>query len=160
MMIDCPHRTETGCRRIDEGVGLPIVLHHDVCEWCTKTYPDAEAREAGYAVQVRIWGERNKRGLPNAGPLPRRPQAPTMASVTREHPRRPNIAEEMMAVARATPRATPAPVVPLGEDRLSICEECSEWRGERCVATCGGCKKRPRPMAETGRDCPLGKWRR
>jgi len=53
-----------------------------------------------------------------------------------------------------------APVVADPEARLEICEtECDQWIGERCAVPCG-CRNRPRPLAESGRDCPRGLWRR
>ena len=55
----------------------------------------------------------------------------------------------------------PAPVVSDPQARLEICTDCDAWSmtQERCKAKCG-CKKRPRPLAAEGTDCPRSLWRR
>lgn len=158
-MIECRFRTEAGCSHVDKGVGLPIVVDESGCRFCVKEKPSEETRSTSYAVLNLIWGERHSRGLP-VGPCPVYTPPPTMIVARREHPSRPNIADDMLAVARTVPRRTPAPVVADANDRLEICTDCDSWIDGRCKAACGTCKNRPRPLADKGRDCPVGKWRR
>jgi hypothetical protein len=145
----CPFYTDAGtCQHIDDGVGLPIIVDVRVCEQCNRT-------KDSKVVQHWIYGQRIKHGL--KADKPRR--KPTNAIANREYEQRKNIADELLKIARTVPRKVDAPIIASAEDRLAICEGCDYWRGERCRAACG-CKDRPRPMAETGRDCPNFLWRR
>lgn len=155
-MIDCPHRTEQGCQHVDAGVGGLVILHESVCPACVERYPDANKRPEGYVVASSIYAHRMRRGLEN-GPPPKPPSLPPRTDHT-THERR-NLADELLATARNVPRVRNAPIVANGEDRLAICEGCDQWKRGKCVASCS-CKTRPRPMAETGPDCPRGLWKR
>jgi hypothetical protein len=163
--MDCPFRTPQGsCQHVDRGVGTGelIVLHEDVCQYCIKNFEDPETRATAATVTHSIYAERIKRKLPAKLPPPL-VRKPTTALQRREHKKRPGIADEMLAVARAVPRRFPdAPIVADPKARLEICEtDCDYWVGERCKAPgCQTCKGRPRPEADKGRDCPIGKWKR
>lgn len=41
--------------------------------------------------------------------------------------------------------------------RLDVCEDCDWWRSGKCSAV-KECRNRPRPLADSGPVCPLGKW--
>jgi hypothetical protein len=161
-MIVCPFRTEQGsCTHVDAGVGTGelIVLHPSVCLHCVKNFKQVETRATAATVTHSIYAERTKRGLPATIPPPFVPK-PKTSTAAREHPKRENIADEMLKIARSVPRPVEAPVVADPKARLAICEDCPKWIGERCKAACGSCSNRPRPLAETGRDCPLHLWKR
>jgi len=158
-MIECVFRTEAGsCQHIDDGVGGLVVLHESVCVYCTSNFKERDRKDS-YPVQNRIHGERKKRGL-SVGKAPVLVVKPKMQTEKREHPKRPNVADELLAAARSVPRMTPAPIVEDPQARLEICEDCPKWIGGRCKASCGSCSNRPRPLSEKGKDCPLFLWRR
>lgn len=157
-MIDCPFLAEDqSCRHVSAGVGLAIIVSESACRYCVKNYRP-EDRAKGYVVECWIHKERSARGM-EAGAIPLAPRKPTTAVARREYKPRPNIADEVMAVARSVPRIAPAPVIIDAEARLEVCEECHYWKREKCTAGCN-CRTRPRPLAETGKDCPIKLWRR
>lgn len=145
----CPFLVDGNqCGHINNAVGLPIVIDPTVCQYCEKTYPDPETRKDSYAVLNLSYGERKNRGLKVEGDRPHPPGQAVVPQVARSRP--------------APPRVNVvAPIVETGEARKEICEECPHWSAtnERCRYPCG-CANLPRPLAEKGRDCPVGKWRR
>lgn len=143
-MIDCPFRTMTGCKIIDAGVGLPIIVDESACEFCIKENPQPETRHASYPVRNITVSERTRRGI-EVRPTPQHSKY--------------KVAQPASVVNREKPPARDIPIVAEPAARLEICEDCSSWVDERCKA-CTSCSKRPRPLAETGSDCPLGLWRR
>jgi hypothetical protein len=164
MEIDCPYRTDAeSCEIVDAGVGEIVIIPHDptdpydACSHCIKSVPNPENRKTSQVVLHWIHGQRMKRGLPSAPP----PSPVTAAAARREYKARPNIADEMLAVAKTVPKIAPAPVVAVAEDRLAICTDCDKWSvtNQRCKAACN-CTNRPRPLDDKGKDCPLRKWRR
>lgn len=160
MMIECPFATDkSSCQHIDAAVGKLVVITPDVCGYCAKTCK-VDDRAGSYAVLSIAYSERQKRGLEVVGDRPKAPVKPTMIVARREHPTRPNVADELLAVARSVPRVIDAPIIDDPDETLVICEGCSDWRGERCRASCVTCKNRPRPMAVKTAPCPRGFWRR
>lgn len=154
--MNCPFYTPQGsCEHVDRGVGELVVIDPLACEYCVKTIHKPEHRKEGKVVLHWIFGQRKKRGLPAVRP----PRIIPTPVALRNYARRPTIADEMIAVAKTVPRSNPAPIVADPEDRLSICEDCDQWRRGKCTASCS-CKKRPRPTALEGPDCPRHLWRR
>lgn len=153
--MDCPHQTEQhSCKFVDAAVGELVVLQQNVCAFCITNYPDPDTRASSYAVESSIFAQRTKRGLPAPVPRPFR-NPPKLVEV-----RKTVLKDHSKAEARMQ-RVEAAPVVADPSVRLEICEDCDQWSAtnERCTALCN-CKTRPRPLAETGKDCPIGKWRR
>jgi hypothetical protein len=142
--VDCPFYTPQGsCEHIDKACGDLVILAPSVCRYCVQTKPDPETRKDSYPVLNRSWGERRKRGLP-VGPIPKNDREP----VVRTRKREPVVVD-----------LPPAPIVATAEERMEICLDCDRWVNDRCKA-CTSCKNRPRPLAESGSNCPLRRWAR
>jgi hypothetical protein len=160
-MTKCPFLSaDRACEHVSAAVGLPIVITPSACDYCIKNYPDPATRANSYPVQCWTFAERQKRGL-SVGDIPTLQVKPTTATQRREHKTRPNNADEMMAAARTVPKIAPAPIVADPQARLEICTDCDYWSTtqQRCKVVCG-CTNRPRPLADSGRDCPLHLWKR
>lgn len=149
-MIECKFRTGQQCQLIDAGVGLPIIIEDNVCDFCTKNYPDEDARSHSYAVLNLIYAERQHRGLKNEGPVP----------TFDKKPRQP----------RPEPKRDPkslivAPVLPIAEC-LATCQKCRYWKGTRqdpepkCRKWCN-CTDLDRadPRDPNSEPCPIDLWR-